>query len=277
MNTSSPGAEPLAAFLGTQRPDNGRRCLIIDSAEYAATVLLQGREVPWDDATAVAAHLGQSQALLKSAAVLLPLDRMIRWRLAGTTVGDPLLEAMSAKSRPGYAARALLGDVSLRDTAKRLAVATAAVIREPVLVHVPSPAELLIIADRAVNGADSGTVFGDDRVENTAVYLSDWLRTFAGTGVSGLVIDERWTDSGEQVLGPVLNVAEHYRWPVGHRTVDSLRFRFAGGGTVTVPVLDRDYWLAGAATVPGGEFLMTEIACGAVPEEVLSLLTGLRG
>lgn len=277
MNTPPPGAGPLAAFLGTRCADGGRRCLIIDSTEYAATVLLQGREIPWADGTAVAAHLAQSQALLKSAAVLLPLDAMIRWRLAGATTGDPLIEAMSAKSRPGYAARALLGDASLRDAVKQLAVATAAVIREPVLVHVPAPADLLTLADRAVNGADSGTVFDDDRAENAAVYLSDWLRTFAGTGVSGLVIDERWTDSGGQVLGPVLNVADHYQWPVAHRTADALRFRSADGGTVNVPVLDSGYWLAEPETVPDGEFLMTEIAGGAVPEQVLSRLAELRG
>lgn len=272
MNSSSPGGLGLAALFGDS--GSGSRRLIIDSEAYSRRVLLQGRELPWSDSAAVAGHLGKAQALLESEAVLLPLDQMIRWFLGS---GDGrLLEAMTAKTRRGFAVRAFLADDMVRDAAKDLAEAAGALLRVPVLIHIPSPAELLVLADRSVNGSDSATVFSDDDAEGAAVYHSDLLRVFVGTDVSGIVIDERYAQSSEESIGPVLNTAEHYRWPVLRRRQDSVECVFPGGSAEHIPVLDEAYWSEGNPTVPEGGLLFTEIADSAVPEEVLSLLRGLR-
>ncbi|MCI1256918.1 hypothetical protein [Corynebacterium provencense] len=279
---SGPSGFPdLNTVFGGDRNSEGRS-VIIDSAAYADRLLLQGRGVPWSDSTAAAAHFGQAQSLLHSSVVLLPVDGMMRWRLRQAALqGDSLHRAMTAKTRRGFATRAFLADRELKDAVVRLVVASCAVLREPVLLQLPSPAELLVLADRAAQGGSGGTAFNDDDAENAAVYYSDWLRGFSGTGVAGLVIDERAATSGAETLGPVVNVAEHYQWIFSRRGASSMQVGTAGAGTVDVPVLEKGYWISdplrGDDSIPDGVALMTEIAENAVPEEVLTRLDALRG
>ena len=60
------------------------------------------------------------------------------------------------------------------------------------------------------------------QAETAAMYSADFLRTFGDTGVDGLLLDEGPVPAGEltdpEAYRPVLNVAEHYGWPVLIRT-----------------------------------------------------------
>ena len=51
------------------------------------------------------------------------------------------------------------------------------------------------------------------------MYSADFLRTFGAAGVDGLLLDEGPVPAGQltdpEAYRPVLNVAEHYGWPVG--------------------------------------------------------------
>ena len=89
----------------------------------------------------------------------------------------------------------------------------------PVVLSVPSPARWLAVA--AAQAAEVGAEAGPpdpDRAETAAMYTADFLRTFAGLGVDGLLLDEGPASAGElihpEAYRPVLNVADHYGWPV---------------------------------------------------------------
>jgi len=90
----------------------------------------------------------------------------------------------------------------------------------PVVLSVPSPARwLAVAAAQAGTGADTGAGPPDpDRAETAAMYVADFLRTFAGRGVAGLLLDEGPAAAGDlihpEAYRPVLNVADHYGWPV---------------------------------------------------------------
>src|SRR5208337_19614 len=86
----------------------------------------------------------------------------------------------------------------------------------PVVLSVPSPARWLAVA-AAQAGAEAGPP-DPDRAETAAMYTADFLRTFAGLGVDGLLLDEGPASAGglihPEAYRPVLNVADHYGWPV---------------------------------------------------------------
>ena len=60
------------------------------------------------------------------------------------------------------------------------------------------------------------------QAETAAMYSADFLRTFSDSGVDGLLLDEGPVPADEltdpEAYRPVVNVAEHYEWPVLIRT-----------------------------------------------------------
>ncbi|WP_035759024.1 hypothetical protein [Granulicoccus phenolivorans] len=240
--------------------------LILDAADYTQRVLLQGRAEPWSDATAYANHLRQAQALLKPAVALLPLDRLMRTQLA---TDQALREAMVAKSRRGYAARALLSDETLKELARAQVRTATQTQREPVLLQLPAPKVLLQLAAAAVRPG-AGDEFDDDDAENVAMYFADWSRGFAEAPVAGVIFDERGGVASAESWGPILNTARHYGWPVGLRGVDRVRFLEP---EVTLPVISAAEF--DTATLPTAVALV-EVPVDAVPEDVLARLATLR-
>ena len=174
--------------------------------------------VPWDSPGEVTAFFGKAQGMFRSDALLVDLGDLLAWRVGH----DGLLRtAMAARSRPGYALRTLLGDEQARAVAAEAVTAVAASAGVvPVVLSVPSPARWLAVA-AAQAGAGAGAEAGPpdpDRAETAAMYTADFLRTFAGLGVDGLLLDEGPVSAGElihpEAYRPVLNVADHYGWPV---------------------------------------------------------------
>ncbi len=200
-------------------PPSGRsQATWFDSLAYCRAKLMSYGPVPWDSPGEVAAFFGKAQAMFRSDALLVDLGDLLAWR-AGH---DGLLRtAMAARSRPGYALRTLLGDEQARAVAAEGVTAVAASAGVvPVVLSVPSPARWLAVA-AAQAGAGAGAEAGPpdpDRAETAAMYTADFLRTFAGFGVDGLLLDEGPASAGElihpEAYRPVLNVADHYGWPV---------------------------------------------------------------
>ena len=178
--------------------------------------------VPWDSPGEVTAFFGKAQGMFRSDALLVDLGDLLAWRVGH----DGLLRtAMAARSRPGYALRTLLGDEQARAVAAEAVTAVAASAGAvPVVLSVPSPARWLAVAAAqagagAGTGADTGAGPPDpDRAETAAMYTADFLRAFAGLGVDGLLLGEGPASAGElihpEAYRPVLNVADHYGWPV---------------------------------------------------------------
>ncbi|MGW0042992.1 hypothetical protein [Rhodococcus sp. NPDC003348] len=260
MTTSKP------EFLDA--PASGRRTpLIVDHLDYSRQVLLRGNPIPWDDPTALSNLLNQAHGLLRPDVTLLDLGAY--YRILARELR--LHEAMTARSRPGYALRVLLGDADAGRAAVTLVATVAGTTRLPLVLQIPSPRAWL-------EQTHPGTTddLDADRVENAAIYVADWLRGFADVPVAALLLDERMAggvpDVPADAYAPIANVAMHYRWELGLRDDPSVTFGEHGGD-----VLGAGFWLADNAAVPAasGTFRLARLPAEAVPETVLARLSDL--
>ncbi|HSO92821.1 MAG TPA: hypothetical protein VLR70_16935, partial [Arthrobacter sp.] len=118
-------------------PPSGRpKALVLDHHEYAASVILRGRPVPWDNATAYAAFFAQAQGLLRPDVALLDLNRLY----GHLTTGNSGLEtAMAARPRTGFALKTLLADDDLNRAVLDFVTVFTKTARQPVVLRIPSP------------------------------------------------------------------------------------------------------------------------------------------
>jgi hypothetical protein len=195
-------------------PSGRSRAIWFDSLAYCREKLLSGEPLPWRSPGDLTAFLGKAQAMFRSDALLVDLADLYAQLVADD---DELRTAMAARTRPGYALRVLLADERARAVAREAVSAVAATAGlVPVVLSLPSPAHWLNIA--AKQAGQDLTPPDADRAETAAMYVADFLRTFAGSGVDGLLLDEGPTPAGDLVdpeaYRSVLNVADHYEWPV---------------------------------------------------------------
>ncbi len=196
-------------------PPSGReRAIWFDAADYGRAKLLAGAAVPWDSPAELASFVAKLQGMFRSDAILADVGEVFAQRAAG----DPQLRAaMAARTRPGYALRTLLADEQARGAAAEAVRALAATAGGvPLVLAVPAPARWLNAAAEQA-GSDPGPV-DSGRAETAAMYVADMLRTFGSLGVDGLLLDEG-SAQGSGLIHPeayrsVLNVADHYGWPV---------------------------------------------------------------
>jgi len=199
---------------------------------------------------------------------------------------------MAARSRPGYALRTLLGDAQGRGAAVeavRVLAATSGSI--PLVLTVPAPGRWLVAAAREA-GSDPGPP-DTGQAETAAMYSADFLRLFAGTGVDGLLLDEGRAAAGElihpEAYRPVLNVADHYEWPVLIRTDAAAAWPHGPVPDVAVwlgsagpgepagrwgIVADADFW-AGADPPAGAGVVLAPVPAAADPEAVMKRVRSL--
>ncbi|WP_230661331.1 hypothetical protein [Psychrobacter sp. I-STPA10] len=252
----------LKSILEGSNSENGSSQLIMNAEDYAQRVLLQGKAIPWHDATAYANHLGQTAALLKPQVSVISIDKMIEQELADNS---KLTAAMGEKKRAGYALRTFMGNEDFKAAAGSLVTSTVKTQRVPVLVQMPSPLQLLYLTAQAAQ-PDAEHEFDNDAAENAAIYCADWLRAFKDAGIAGLIFDERAGEVAKEAYQPINNMAEHYLWPVGVRRDNEVIFT---NPDVTIPVLDTEYWTTGDNSSEVSGVAFTEIARDAVPEQVL--------
>jgi hypothetical protein len=185
-----------------------------DAAKYGQAKLLAGAAVPWSSPAELAAFVSKLQGMFRSDAILVDVADLLAQRVSGD---ERLRVAMAARTRPGYALRTLLADEQARATAaeaiRALASTKGAV---PLLLTTPTPARWLAAAARQAL-SDPGPP-DPDRAEVAAMYAADFLRTFGGAAVDGLLLDERPAPMGDlihpETFRSVLNVADNYGWPV---------------------------------------------------------------
>lgn len=200
-------------------PPSGRvRPVWFDAVAYGRARLLGGAEVPWQAPAELTSFFGKTQAMFGSDAILADVADLFARRAAAD---QALRAAMAARSRPGYALRTLLGDEQARAGAAEAAGALAATKGTvPLVLTVPAPGRWLAAAAALAGPGSPPPEAG--HAETAAMYSADFLRTFGDTGVDGLLLDEGPVPAGEltdpEAYRPVLNVAEHYGWPVLIRT-----------------------------------------------------------
>jgi hypothetical protein len=269
---------------------SGRACPIwFDAAAYGQAKLLGGGDVPWDSPAELSSFFAKIGAMFGSDAILVDVADIFARRLAAD---QQLRAAMAARSRPGYALRTLLGDEAARGTATeavRVLAATSGSI--PLVLTVPAPGRWLAAAAREA-GSDPGPP-DTGQAETAAMYSADFLRLFAGTGVDGLLLDEGRALAGElihpEAYRPVLNVADHYEWPVLIRTDTAAAWPHGPVPDVAVwlgsagpgepagrwgIVADAGFW-AGADPPTGAGVVLAPVPAAADPEAVMKRVRSL--
>jgi hypothetical protein len=132
-----------------------------------------------------------------------------------------------------------------------------------------------------------------DSADTAAMYLADFLRIFATAPVDGLLLDEGPTSASDLTAAdayrPVLNVAEHYKWPVlmcsetdawPHGPISGV------GGWVGSAPPDRaagtwglrasdDFW-SGGDPVGAPDLVLAVVPARADPEAVMARVRALR-
>jgi hypothetical protein len=272
MTTST--AATLANVVSA--PPSGRsKAVAFDHHEYASSVILRGRPVPWDNATAYAAFFAQAQGLLRPDVALLDLNRLYGHLMSGNT---GLETDMAARSRTGYALRTLLGDDDVNRAVLDFVTVFAKTARQPVALRIPSPMEWLM-GTHHFSGADDTSDLDADNAENASMYVSDWLRAFAALPIAGLLLDNR-TPAGAsrdvtvplEAYTPISNLADNYRWTLGQ--LDDDQARLYGDAAVGAYIPAR-FWLEPDVELPAGDFYLSEIPSAASPEGVLARLESL--
>jgi hypothetical protein len=272
-------------------PPSGRACPTwFDAAAYGRAKLLGGGDVPWDAPAELSSFFAKVGGMFGSDAVLVDVADMFAQRAAAD---QQLRAAMAARSRPGYALRILLGDEQARGTAAeavRVLAATSGSV--PLILTVPAPGRWLVAAARQA-GSDPGPKPPDTgppdagQAETAAIYSADFLRLFAGTGVDGLLLDEGRVPAGQlihpEAYRPVLNVANHYEWPVLIQTDAAAAWPHGAVPDVAVwlgsaapgepagrwgIVAGADFW-AGADPPTGADLVLAPVPAAADPEAVM--------
>jgi hypothetical protein len=155
----------------------------------------------------------------------------------------------------------------------------------------PAPGRWLTVAAAQVQ-PDAGPADAD-RAATAAMYVADMLRTFASLGVDGLLLDEGPVP-GPELIHPdmyrsVINVADHYEWPVligteaapawPRGSIDGVA-AWLGSAAPSEPsgrwgvVADTAFW-AGADPPAGAELLLAAVPAEADPEAVMTRVRAL--
>jgi hypothetical protein len=256
-------------------PKSGRtRAVVLDFHEYAQSVILQGRDVPWHQPTAYSNFFGQAQGLLKPDVALLDLGTLYTNAVA---TNDGLRASMSARSRTGYALKTLLANETTACMALELATVVSQTSAAPLVLQIPSPM-LWLALTHELSGAGTVSDLTIDDAENAAMHVAGWLRRLSKLPVSMLLLDERWTGDGfmptvdSSAYTPVSNVTGNYRWTLARRMREGVNVLGSG---LTGTLVPSDYWLSDAKSTSAGDFLFAEIPAHALPETVLSQLAKL--
>lgn len=268
------------------------RSVWIDGYQYCAALF--GTSVPWLDQAAFSAFHSKMQGLLRSDVVALPVEEVAAALLAS----EPgLARDMAAKARAAYPLRRLLEDERLRAAVTSLLVVLrAASGSSPLALVIPSPRRWFALAYEAARGEPpSEDVARDiDEIDGASVYVADFLRVFAESGVDILLIAETPGEAPADVemleaYQSVFNAARHYRWEIGlldtgatvppqrGEYLDAVITRAPDGTGMAGSVVDEAFFDGGDVPAFGtGCFHYVVVPPQARPEGVLERLSELR-
>ncbi len=210
--------------------------LHIDWMDYAEA-LIGGGATDWASPVAVSGLINKAQALMPSDGVILPVGKMLL--ALGQSVG------LTAQSRVEVALRSLLANGHVRAQL----LETVKLLRVPALaLGLPAPADLLTLAATLANLPPPD--MHEDRVDDAALYIADFLRAFANATLEAVILFETIDATQWRILySPIETVVSSYRW------------------TYSVTPTDVASW-------PG--FRTVVIAPESKPEDVLAMVRALR-
>ena len=220
----------------------------LDATAYGRALLLQGGELPFGDAAALARFYRDLCGLLRPDDTAFPLGAFAE---AWVRAHPEAAERMRAKDRRLHALKTLLADEGLRaSVAEALGALAGGVRTTGWWIELPdlgaAPLRL-----RALVGLEAGEPPTPDDADSAGVYFADFLPAVSAGEIRGVVFATRPEvhDSWAETFTSLVNVARHYRW--------SHAFRRLG---------------------PAGDGLCHGVVpAAATPEVVLEQLARLRG
>jgi hypothetical protein len=266
----------------------------LDATAYAARLLARG-QVPWLEPGAYVAWQRQTQLLLDSDVIGVPLASLSE---AWLQAHPDLRAGMAAKRKPTHPLRTLLSDVQLRLHAAGLIKDLRTMFAHRILALViPAPGAWVAAAHAQAHGTGTNELptVDADAAESAGVYVADFLRVFADGALDVLLLQESTTECGSALDDaahlPIANLAAHCRWDCGlHSTTAATRVRGGMAFVIAPPPIalpntcvpiPANFWLgdswAGEEAAPlTGSFVFAEIPAGADPQRVLERLRLLR-
>jgi hypothetical protein len=259
-----------------------RSLLWLNARDYAQRLLANGN-VDWLDVAAVAGWQRKTQGLLPSDVIELDVAPVLaQWLQADAQRRI----AMAQRRRTPFALKTLLADPDLRGHFTALMNALRACFpAHSLALTMPGPAHWLRMTYAAAHGVEPPTIEDDD-VEAAAMYLADFLRIFAESGIDTILIGGSEAVPATAVIQPVLNVCRHYRWEAGwhlHPTAgvitanpgfDYLIAAAPIDGVLTGVEVPAAFWHHDPP--PTGRFRHAVIPPELQPEQVLERLAELR-
>ena len=264
----------------------GRPLVWLDAEEYGSRVVLNGKSFAWNNPTEFVSDYGQLQSLLQADVAAVHLGRFLRSWL---TANPAALAQMSGKKRIRFAIKRLLGMEAQRRVIRDIVSALCESRQEPLVLVLPPNGELINWANNMANGVEEGELTDID-IDSVSVYLADFMRTFSGLDIAGVLVElPAATAVSPDLLAlysPVVNVARHYNWALGmfvsEATVEDpeelLQFVIAqqAAAGVTGLVQGEAFWEGDCADWRPPHFIYSKVPPAMAPELVLDRLTGLR-
>lgn len=277
----------MVDFLVSLDASPGPFLWIADTA-YTAR-LLAGGAPPWLDVAAMIAWRQQAQALLRSSVVLLDAGVIVEAWLADRAA---LRQMAFAKRGAAGALGALLADGGLRQHVSAVAQGLRrSFAAHPLALVVPSPLAWVSRLGSAMG--NGGGQPDEEEVEDGAVEIADFLRTFGSDGIDVLALVEdpaaaAWGPDLYELYDPVINGARHYRWAIGidmtnvpepatlEPPVDFVIADADGPGCRGMDVSTALWSGKDPAAAPANGFRYLKIPADGTPEDVLTQLAKLR-
>lgn len=256
---------------------------------YAGRLLAGGAPPLLDSAEYIAWHRKAASLLKPGVAAFAVAPVVAAW------IGHDAAtrEAMQAKRRTVAPLKNLLAGEGLRAHLQAILLGLrASYPGQPLALVVPSPHLWLLQAYQAA--FDEVPDYGDDEIDNAAMYLADFLRSFGESGIDLVLLDETAatepaSDAALELYQAALNVAGHFRWGAGVHLPQATQADLACSGLdfVIAPkvmpaphvglALSTAFWEgAEAPALPANGFRYVEVPADATPEQVLTRLATLR-
>ncbi len=265
--------------------EQGKPLIWLDADAFASWVVLKGKPIPWNHPTELVSQYRTLTSLLKPGVAPVQLGRFLADWLA---LNSGVLAEMRGKKRLRFALKKLLGMEGPRTVIRDIVSALGKSVPQPIALVLPPNGELINWANQAANGGEPVAVTDID-IDSVSVYLADFLRTFSGLEVAGVVVQlPPGTSVYSELLelySPIINVAKHYHWAFGVQVTgakvldghhEAIDFAISDHPSGNGGILDEAFWNAGEIGLNGKAFYFSRVPEALSPELVLERLQALR-
>lgn len=187
--------------------------------QYAKRLLGENGDGIWLDPARFLALFSQSQGLLKSDVLGVPIFDFYSVYLNSH---PEIAQHWTGKKTP-FALRKLLALEKPRDNLIEVLRGLTNLYDDhyPIVLEVPSPRQWMAWL-KEIEAPGSDLPVSSNEIDSATMYLADLLRNFSQAGLTGIVLDESRCLSINlkelyELYQPIFNIARHYQWVLGLR------------------------------------------------------------